>query len=215
MRQLKPRIVVILARRVCRDGLRQLLNDRQAGEIVGEADNGRAGVAMVHQLRPDIALLEVNLPDLNGVETTRQLIAECTGVSVIAVSVTADWHLVTGILRAGAHAFVLTDGGIDEIEQAIRAVSEGNVYLSPAVEARVIKTLDRVGEPHSILTSREREVLQLIAEGKSTRQIADVLYVSVKTIETHRRQIMTKLGIHSVAGLTKYAIRQGITTVDH
>jgi DNA-binding NarL/FixJ family response regulator len=200
---------------VCRDGLRQLLKDHQSSEIVGEADNGRSGVAMVRELRPDIALLEVNLPDLNGVETTRQLVAECPGISVIVVSVTADWHLVTGILRAGAQAFVLADGGIDEIEQAIRAVSEGNVYLSPVVETRVITALDRVGETQSLLTPREREVLQLIAEGKTTRQVADILYVSVKTVETHRRQIMGKLGIHSVAGLTKYAIRQGITTADH
>lgn len=182
--------------------------------VVGEADDGHMALARARELRPDITILEINLPSLNGVETTRQLMAECPEMAVVAVSTATDWPLVTGVLEAGARGFVLTDGGVSEIEEAIRAIGNGHVYLSPAVEDRVVTTLDRNGRaPAGILTPREREVLQLLAEGKSTRQAAEILCVSAKTIETHRMHVMRKLNIHNIAELTKYAIRNGITTV--
>lgn len=208
------RTLVVLARRVCRQGLSQFLATVSGVSVVGEAEDGHSAVAAARVLRPDVTILEVNLPELNGVETTRQLVTACPGMAVIAVSTTTDWPLVDGALKAGARGFVLTDGGVGEIEAAIRAVADGHVYLSPAVEDRVLTSLGRNSRtPAGVLTPREREVLQLLAEGKSTRQAAEILCVSTKTIETHRMHVMKKLNIHSIAELTKYAIRNGITTV--
>lgn len=208
------RTLVVLARRVCRQGLCQFLATVPGVTVVGEADDGRTAVERARELRPDITILEVNLPALNGVETTRQLVTECPGVSVIAVSTATDWPLVTGTLEAGARAFVLTDGGVSEIQEAIQTVAAGHVFLSPSVEDRVVGSLDAKRRARAgVLSPREREVLQLLAEGKSTRQAAEILCVSTKTIETHRMHVMKKLDIHSIAELTKYAIRNGITTV--
>ncbi len=211
----QQRVLVVVARRVYRQGLCQLLTTLPDVEVAGEAEDGRTAVSLAGELRPDITILEIDLPALNGVDATRQLVAECPGMAVIAISPAVDWVTLTGVLRAGAQAYVLADGGFDEIEQAIRAVSNGHVFLSPGAEARVIKSLDRVSAaaPVTVLTPREREVLQLIAEGNSTKKTAEILTVSAKTVESHRRQIMRKLGIYSVAGLTKYAIRNGITSL--
>lgn len=208
------RILVVLARRVCRQGLCQFLASLPSVSVVGEAADGRDAVLRARELHPDITILEASLPELNGIEATRQLLAECPEMAVIAVSAGNDFAQMSGILRAGARAFVLTDGGVAEIANAIRAVAEGHVYLSPAVEDRMVTSLDRFSAtPVSILSAREREVLQLLAEGKSTRQIAEILSVSVKTVETHRQHITRKLNIHSIAELTKYAIRNGITSL--
>ena len=208
------KILVVFARRVCRQGLRQFLTTLPGVTVVGEAGDGREAILRSRELRPDIAILEVNLPELNGMEATRHLLAECPGMAVIVVSAVPDFHQVTGTLAAGARAFVLAEGGLQEIEAAVRATADGHVYLSPAVEDRVISSLDRfTAAPISILTAREREVVQLLAEGRSTRAAAAVLGVSAKTIETHRRHVMEKLKIRSVAELTKYAIRNGITSL--
>lgn len=214
LRRMVQRILVVLARRVCRQGLCQFLASLPSVSVVGEAADGRDAVLRARELHPDITILEASLPELNGIEATRQLLAECPEMAVIAVSAGNDFAQMSGILRAGARAFVLTDGGVAEIANAIRAVAEGHVYLSPAVEDRMVTSLDRFSAtPVSILSAREREVLQLLAEGKSTRQIAEILSVSVKTVETHRQHITRKLNIHSIAELTKYAIRNGITSL--
>jgi DNA-binding NarL/FixJ family response regulator len=207
------RILVVLARRICRQGLCQFLASQPGVSVVGEAGDGRSAVARARELRPGVVILELNLPELNGIDATRQLLAESPQTAVVAVSAVADFTQITGVLHAGARAFVLTDGGIDEMGSALRAVADGHVYLSPAVEDRVISSLDRASvAPAGVLSAREREVLQLIAEEKSTREIAGILGVSAKTVETHRQHIMKKLGIHTVAGLTKYAIRNGLTS---
>jgi DNA-binding NarL/FixJ family response regulator len=168
------------------------------------------------EVRPDITILEINLPGLNGIDTTRRLLQTHPSMSVIAISVSADWEAVAGIMEAGASGYVLADGGVEELGVAIENCEKGLVYMSPRAENVVIRSLDRFTSPTrtKILTHREREVLQTLAEGKSTREAAAALGVSTKTIETHRRRIMEKLGIHSIAGLVKYAIRHGITSVN-
>jgi DNA-binding NarL/FixJ family response regulator len=208
------RILVVLARKVCRQGLCQFLASLPNVSVAGEAADGRDAVLRARELHPDITILETSLPGLNGVEATHQLVAECPEMAVIAVSAGNDFAQMKGMLHAGARGFVLTSGGVSEIADAIRAVADGHVYLSPAVEDRMVTSLDRFSAtPVSLLSAREREVLQLLAEGKSTRRIAEILGVSTKTIETHRQHIMGKLNLHSVAELTKYAIRNGITSL--
>jgi len=159
-------------------------------------------------------ILQPGLRELNGAETIRQIHIDRPDLPVIAVSSHSDYPLVMRVLKAGARAFILTDGGLDELQRAVQASMEGRIYLSPGLEATIARSL---GEPSTtaseILTHREIEVLQLLAEGKSTKRVAETLSVSTKTVETHRLHIMAKLRLYSIAELTKYAIRQGITTI--
>ncbi len=209
------RVLLALGSRLCLDGLRQVLAARGDIDIVAETTDGREAVALAEGLRPDIVVVDATLPGLNGAEATRQIVAVAAGVPVIVVSVRADWERVTRAMRAGASGYVLADGGLSELRRAFEAVSGGGTYLSPAAETLLMRSLDRLDRDGAGgLSGREREVLQLLAEGRTTREIAEALSVSVKTVETHRRQIMRKLGIRHVAGLTKFAIRHGITSLD-
>ncbi|HEX5131361.1 MAG TPA: response regulator transcription factor [Candidatus Krumholzibacteria bacterium] len=209
------RVLIVLARKVCRQGLRHFLCSLPNLVVLGEAADGREAVSQARELRPDVAILETNLPELNGIDAIAQITEQCPETAVIAVSVHADMPLVTRALGAGARAFVLTDGGVGEIALALDALSDNHVYLSPEIEDRVVTSFDHISTvPSGVLSPREREVIQLLAEGKSTREIAGILTVSVKTVETHRHNIMLKLGIHSIAKLTKYAIRNGITSLN-
>jgi DNA-binding NarL/FixJ family response regulator len=163
--------------------------------------------------------MDISMHGLNGIDATRQIMTELNGVKVIALSMHRDEQFVAGMLRAGASGYLLKDCAAEELSYAVRAVKANQTYLSPGVAAIVTKEYVRnltKGKKHtpSVLTSREREVLQLLSEGKLSKEIAESLHLSVRTIETHRRQIMDKLGIHTVAELTKYAIRQGITSLD-
>jgi DNA-binding NarL/FixJ family response regulator len=201
--------------RLLREGLRALL-ERDGFQVVAEADNGRSAVRLAKQLQPDIVITDIAMPDLNGVEATRQISVEAPRSKVLALSMHTESAFVLGILEAGASGYLLKDAAFEELSTAIKAVLKGQIYLSPAIAGLVVsQSLGRLGsKPRSQrakLSKREQEVLQLIAEGKSTKEIAATLYVSVKTVETHRKQIMDKLDIHSVAELTKYAIREGVT----
>jgi DNA-binding NarL/FixJ family response regulator len=174
---------------------------------------------LVQELKPQVVIMDISMPDLNGIEATRQMLAESPGVKVIALSMHSDSLFVLNMLKAGASGYLLKDCALEELTKAIRTVVRQKTYLSPGISDIVIKDFvsgwSTTGtSAFSILTAREREVLQLMAEGKSTNQIADSLYVSVKTVEAHRKQLMNKLGIHSVAELTKYAIRQGLTSLE-
>ncbi len=211
---------VILAddHKIMRDGLRSLLEKEPDIEVVAEAENGRTAVQQVQELSPDIVIMDVSMQDLNGIEATRQIIAKYPDVKVLALSMHSDKTYVAGILSAGASGYILKDSAFDELAEAIRVVISGQFYLSSRVASIVTK--DYVhhlsatdSSVRSTLTAREREVLQLLAEGKSTKQMAVQLHVSVKTIETHRQKIMDKLDIYSVAELTKYAIREGLTSL--
>jgi DNA-binding NarL/FixJ family response regulator len=186
-------------------------------EVIGEADDGRLAVRLARELSPQVIIMDVGMPDLNGIEATRQVLAESPGVKVIGLSMHCDRRFVMNMLKAGASGYLLKDSAFEELATAIRMVLGGKVYLSTEIANIVVKDYLQGGGDESVfsvLTPREREVLQLMAEGKSSRQIADHLIISIKTVETHRMQIMHKLQIFSVAELTKYAIREGLASLD-
>jgi two-component system response regulator NreC len=200
-----------------REGLKKLLETNADFEVVGEASDGRQAVEMAMQYSPDVVLMDVSMPGLNGVEATRKILIDQPQTKVVGLSMHTDRRYPSELLRAGAAGYLPKDGSFDELEHAVRAVYAGEVYLSPRLSAQngdgngesgVTSVFDR-------LTAREREVLQLMAEGQATKEIAATLHVSVKTVETHRRQIMEKLNIYSVAELTKYAIREGLTSIEN
>jgi two-component system NarL family response regulator len=202
-----------------RDGLRAILSLEDEIEVVGEADDGRAGVELAHTLLPDIVVMDIGMRGLNGVEATRQIKANDPGVQVIALSTHSDRSYVLSMLEAGASSYVLKTAAFDEMCRAVRSVVEGKHYLSPDIAGVVVDThvrssLSRDGSAHEILGAREREILQLLAEGHRSPDIARRLHISTGTVESHRRNMMKKLDIHSIAELTKYAIREGLTPLN-
>lgn len=213
------RILLADDHKITRQGLRSLLESDKDIEVIAEANNGREAVELSQKLIPDIIIMDVSMPDLNGVEATKRIITDNTTVKVIALSMHSDTLFVSEMLKSGAAGYLLKDCAFEELLQAIKTVSSGKTYLSPSISGVVVDDyLHRLSKSHvsdvDVLTDREREVLQLLAEGQSTKQIALKLHISAKTIETHRRQIMNKLDLHTVAELTKYAVRKGLTTLD-
>ncbi len=216
---MKTRIIIADDHMIVRQGLATLLAKEPDMEVVAEAENGREVVQLVKDLRPDVVIMDVNMPDLNGIEATRQVLAAFPETKIIALSMHADRRFVVNMLKAGSSGYLLKDCAFEELAAAIRLVMANKTYLSPGVSNVVIQDyVQGMSAPRSsaftMLTPREREVLQLMAEGKPTGQIAEQLHISVKTVETHRQQIMHKLGIHSIAELTKYAIREGLTSLE-
>ena len=212
------RIILADDHRIFRQGLRSLLEKETELELLGEAENGRKAVELAGELLPDVVVMDVSMPDLNGMEATRQIVSRVPGTKIIGLSIHSDRSFVEGMLKAGASGYLLKECDSEEFIRAIRAVALGQTYLSPAVAAVVVDDyVDQArtkADPKSQrLTAREREVLQLLAEGLSSKEMAAELNISVKTVENHRHQIMERLSIHSVAELTKFAIRQGITTL--
>lgn len=188
-------------------------------KIVGEATNGYEALALVQRLEPDLVLMDASMPDLNGIEATRQLRVSHPNVAVLCLSMHAESHYVTAMLKAGAAGYLLKDCIGEELVRAIRVAMSGQVYLSPTISSSVVEEL-RSPKPSptarhkDTLTSRERQVLQLLAEGYSAKEIGGRLHLSVKTVATHRERIMTKVGTHSIAGLTRYAIKVGFSGLD-
>jgi DNA-binding NarL/FixJ family response regulator len=204
---------------ILRQGLRTLLEGLPEVTVVGEACDGRQAVRMAKELQPDVIVMDVAMPGLNGIDATRQVVSDGAPTRVIALSMHSDRRFMAEMLKAGAKGYLLKEGAFDELANAIRTVLADRVYLSPKianvmVENYVLREPGAEPSAYAKLTPREREVLQLMAEGRATKQIAMDLHVSVKTVETHRRQIMEKLDIHNVAELTKYAIREGLTSLD-
>jgi DNA-binding NarL/FixJ family response regulator len=205
--------------KLIREGLRLLLEKRGRITIVGEADNGISAVRMARDLKPDLVLMDIAMPDLNGIEATRRIRTEAPGVKVIALSMHMDKRFVRHMFAAGASGYVLKESAFEEVSMAIKAVAMGRLYISPKITDQVlaeyVKQLIKpsAGE-ESPLSGREREVLQMLAEGKSSRKIAERLHISVTTVDTHRKHIMDKLGFRSIAELTKYAVREGLTPLD-
>jgi len=202
-----------------RSGLTTMIDLQGDMEVVGEADNGRAAVELAQKLSPDVVLMDISMPELNGIDATQQIAVLQPAPKVIMLTLYSDQRHVTDALKAGASGYVVKDAPLEELVLAIRAVCQGRVYLSPQVSGGVLHDYRRsvpgsASPDFATLSPREREVLQLIAEGKSTKAIASALYVSKKTIDTHRAHILTKLHASSVAELVKYAIREGLTSAD-
>jgi DNA-binding NarL/FixJ family response regulator len=204
-----------------RAGIRALLERLPDVEVVGEAADGRAALALIAREKPDLALLDIGMPELNGLEVAPRLAREAPRTRVVILSMHADEKHVARALRLGIAGYVLKDSCADELPVLLRAVSRGETYLSPGISKQVVEALknrlDAGEEAPSLpdpLTPRQREILQLVAEGKSTKEIAAALGLSVKTVETHRTQIMNRLQIRDVAGLVRYAIRAGLVSTD-
>lgn len=210
------RILLAEDHTIVREGLRSLLENQPDMKVVGEAEDGRTALELVRELLPDVVIMDITMPNLNGVEATRHITSEFPEVKVIALSIHSNSRFVTDMLKAGAKGYILKECLFDELVQAIQAVIVGDGYLSSRITGIVVdgyvnRMATVADSPLLTLTGRERQVLQFVAEGKSTKQIALDLHVSTKTIEANRRQIMQKLDIHSVAELTRYAVREGLT----
>jgi two-component system, NarL family, response regulator NreC len=216
---MKTRILLADDHKIMRDGLRSLLQKLPDVEVVGEAENGRMTVGMVRDGDADLVIMDVGMPDLNGIEATRQIRSIAPGVRVLALSMHSDKRYVSEMFRAGASAYLLKDCAFEELAQAVQVVMTGRAYISPQIAGAIVRdfvsqpTADDVS-PYSILSPREREVLQLLAEGKAVKQIAAHLNISIKTVETHRQQLMSKLNVTNLAGLIKYAVREGFTSIE-
>jgi DNA-binding NarL/FixJ family response regulator len=214
---MKPiRILLADDHALVRAGISALLKSIPGVEVVAEAADGREALAQVKAHLPDIVLMDISMAGLNGLEAAARIAKEYPAVRVLMLSAHANEDYVKQALRSGAAGYLLKHAAISELELAIQAVARGETYLSPAVSKQVIADYIRhVGEeagPGELLTSRQREILQLIAEGHSTKEIARILHLSPKTVETHRTQLMERLDIHDIAGLVRYAIRAGLVS---
>jgi two-component system response regulator NreC len=213
------RAIIADDHRIMREGLRSLLERTGEFECIAEADDGYQAVMLATELRPDVVIMDISMPNLNGIEATRQIKSALPEVEVVVLSMHATRNYVLQVLQAGASAYLLKDSAFEELSTALLAISRGGMYLSPAITKTAALANLKGGALGGIagqvehLTKRELQVLQLIAEVKSTKDIAARLELSVKTVETHRKQIMDKLDIRSIAGLTKYCIREGLTTL--
>lgn len=200
-----------------RKGLRAMLEEQEGLRVVAEAENGRAAVRLARELKPDLVIMDVTMPDLNGIDATRQIRGDEPNTKVIALSMHPERQFVLEMLGASATGYLLKDSPLDELLAAIDTVMRGEVFLSPKVTGVLVdQCVGGQAEPNAFcgtLSSREREVLQLLAEGKNAKEIGQLLHISSKTVEGHRRQIMDKLKLYSVAELTRYAIREGVTSL--
>ena len=212
------RVLLVDDHELMREGLRSILEKERNLEVVGEASSGRDAVVRARALRPDVVIMDVAMKDLNGIEATRQIRAEMPEAKVVALSSYSDHRYVAAILAAGASGYVLKANAYDELRRAVRAATQGKSYLSAEVAGTVIEAALAVSLPaesaYATLSPREREVLQLLAEGHTSSEIGCRLNLSTSTVETHRRNLMGKLGIHSIAELTKYAVREGLTSLE-
>jgi DNA-binding NarL/FixJ family response regulator len=206
------RVLLAEDRALVRAGIHALLDQMPGVSVVAEASDGREALRLAHEHRPDIALLDIGMPGLNGLEAAQRITRELPEVKVIIVSIHSNEEYVWQALRSGAAGYVLKDASPSELEEALAAVAQGGTYLSPAIKKLFDSTMGRPRElsPLDRLTPRQREVLQLIAEGHTNRAIASILGISIKTVESHRTRLMETLDIHDVAGLVRFAIRVGL-----
>ncbi len=216
---MSTRILIADDHSILRQGLKALLGRQRQMAVVGEADNGTAVIRMARETKPDVVIMDVAMPVLNGIEATRQLIAAMPLIKVVALSMHSDRRFVIEMLRAGARGFVLKQSAFEELIRAVEAVLRGETFLSAGVVDVVVrdyvhKLAGSDSPAYLQLTQRERQILQLMAEGRNTKEISEAVNISPKTVETHRNSIKEKLGIETLAGLTKFAIREGITTLE-
>lgn len=204
---------------IVRHGLSQSIQQEEDMEIAGQAEDGISTIRMVRELSPDIVLMDISMPDLNGMDATREIVRDFPKVKIIALSMHSAKKFVREMFKAGASGYLLKDCEFDELAEAVRTVMAGKSYLSPeitdvVVDSYIRTTSEEKSSVFSTLTKREREVLQLLVEGKTTKQIGLNLHISPKTVEAHRLRVMEKLDIDNVAQLTKYAIQEGLTSAE-
>jgi DNA-binding NarL/FixJ family response regulator len=213
------RVLLVDDHKIVREGLRSILEKEPDIEVIAMGDNGRRALQLAGELRPDVAIIDIAMPEMNGIEAIRRISGANPGIRSLALSMHSARRFVVEALAAGAKGYILKDCAAEELVRAIRVVAGNETYLSPKITGLIVKDYvkrrpESQASEGSLLSNREREVLQLIAEGQSTKEIAFDLGVSGKTVETHRQQIMRKLNLHNVAELTRYAIREGITPLD-
>jgi DNA-binding NarL/FixJ family response regulator len=212
------RVLLVDDHKIVREGLNSLLSRESSIQVVGEADNGRNSILMTRELKPDVVIMDISMPDMNGIEATQRIRNEMPACKVLALSMHADRRFVIELLKAGANGYMMKDCAADDLVAGIHTVSNGDTYLSPKISNLLVddymKRLQDVPLSAAAgLSTREREVLQLIAEGNNTKEIAFSLCISIKTVESHRTLLMKKLKVHSIAELTKLAIREGLTSL--
>lgn len=210
---LSKKIRVLLAddHRILRKGVRMLIDSQPDMEVVGEAKTGREAIDGARESKPDVVIMDISMPELNGIESTRQICEELKHVRVVALSMHRDSVYVREILRAGASGYLVKDSEDDDLVRAIRAVHRGEAFLSPAISDAVLSDYRRhVSNPVDLLTSREREVLTMVADGKTNKEIANTLSLSVYTVESHRGSVMEKLNLHNTGDIVRFALRNGL-----
>ena len=215
---LKTKILLADDHKIMRAGLRSILEKQPDMEILGEAQNGLVALQLAKKLRPDLIIMDISMPDLNGIEATSRILAELSGLRVLALSMHADRGFLIKMLKAGASGYLLKDCASEELIDAVHVIMKNRLYISPAMVDDMVRGYVQMASREdlsafSVLTTRERDVLQRLAEGKSVKEIAHDLIISVKTVETFRHRIEDKLHLNSIAELTKYAIREGLTSL--
>ncbi|MRR06762.1 MAG: response regulator transcription factor [Deltaproteobacteria bacterium] len=216
---MKTFVMIVDDHQIVRDGLKAILHNEEGIGVIAEADNGRTALRLIKELKPEIVIMDIAMPDMNGIDATRRISAEHPDIKVLILSMHHDKRMVLEVFNAGAKGYLLKECASDELLRAIRTLLQGEIYLSPKISSIVVKDLvkHQKGEiPSEIfsLSAREREVLQLLAEGKSMKEIAFTLDVSIKTVEAFRKRLMDKLKVNSIAEITKIAIREGLTSLD-
>lgn len=216
---MKTLVMIVDDHQIVRDGLKAILQNEEGIGVIAEADNGRSALRLIKELKPDIAIMDIAMPDLNGIDATRHIAAEHPDVKVLVLSMHHDKRMVIEVFNAGASGYLLKECASGELLRAIKAILKGETYLSPKISSIVLKDLAKRPKgdiPSDVfsLSPREREVLQLLAEGKSMKETAFTMDVSIKTVEAFRKRLMDKLKVNSIAELTKIAIREGLTSLD-
>tara|TARA_R110002126_G_scaffold291780_1_gene457922 strand:- start:15184 stop:15846 length:663 start_codon:yes stop_codon:yes gene_type:complete len=208
----KVNIVLVDDHQILRDGLKNIIQQKSNFQIIGEASDGRAAIKLCAKLTPDVVITDISMEGLNGIEATRQIIKEHPEVKVIGLSMHANKKFIQNMFKAGGYGYLLKDGDSSELIDAITAVMENRKYLSKNIDSSYLRLLNEVSDQKK-LSSREIEVLQLLAEGKSSKEIGNLLFLSSKTVDVHRNNVMKKLELHTIPELTKYAIVEGITSL--
>ncbi len=210
-------IKVLLAddHKILRDGLKNVIEKVASLQVVAEASDGREAVKLCSEIKPDVVVMDVSMPGLNGVEATQQIVRENPNIKVIALSMHSNKRFITGMFKAGAFGYLLKDSDSDELITAIKTVARNQKYVSQKISSIILSEfMSTIPEEETELSSREKEILQLIAEGKSSKEIGDILFLSSKTVDTHRKNIMDKLELRTIPELTKYAIKSGLTSLE-